>query len=191
MGILTRAGDLVYTFRFLKLLTTDFKDTDAFKLGIIDETGKRIKGKPVKTDEEKSAYTPFHRLVFNVKRLIPGGKIGSYASALYLIKENFIQSDGKIEQLIVENTGVDPSIFLSEASSWFIVDNDQLAPGNYRLKEEKVINSNYEPLAKANDRIVVDENCRPVGSVFGLDVYEAIHYNSKQKVYITIGEIYK
>ena len=59
------------------------------------------------------------------------------------------------------------------------------------MRFEKVINSNYEPLAKANDRIVVEENCRPVGSIFGLDIYEVTHYNSKQSVYITIGEIYK
>ena len=30
------------TYRFLKLLTTPFKKTDAFKLGIIDEKGHRI-----------------------------------------------------------------------------------------------------------------------------------------------------
>ena len=35
MGILKRAGDLVYTFRFLRLLTTSFEDTEAFKKGII------------------------------------------------------------------------------------------------------------------------------------------------------------
>ena len=43
MGILKRAGDLVYTFRFLRLLTTSFEDTEAFKKGIIDKDGKRRK----------------------------------------------------------------------------------------------------------------------------------------------------
>ena len=32
-----KAIDLFVTYRFLKLLTTPFKKTDAFKLGIIDE----------------------------------------------------------------------------------------------------------------------------------------------------------
>ena len=91
MGIVKRAADLVYTFRFLKLLVTSFESTAAFKLGLIDEKGKRLK-KP-KTPEEKDAYTPFNRLVFNVKRLIPAGKVGSYASALYLIKEHGQLSD--------------------------------------------------------------------------------------------------
>ena len=37
-----RAIDLFVTYRFLKLLTTPFEKTDAFKLGIIDENGNRI-----------------------------------------------------------------------------------------------------------------------------------------------------
>ena len=43
MSILTRAGDLVYTIRFLKLLTTSFDKSKAFKLGIIDAKGKKLK----------------------------------------------------------------------------------------------------------------------------------------------------
>ena len=38
-----RAIDLFVTYRFIKLLVTPFKDTDAFKLGIIDEDGNKIK----------------------------------------------------------------------------------------------------------------------------------------------------
>ena len=37
-----RAVDLFVTYRFIKLLTTPFKKTDAFKLGIIDENGHRV-----------------------------------------------------------------------------------------------------------------------------------------------------
>ena len=36
------AIDLFVTYRFLKLLTTPFKKTEAFKLGIIDEKGHSI-----------------------------------------------------------------------------------------------------------------------------------------------------
>ena len=37
-----RAIDLFVTYRFIKLLVTPFKDTDAYKLGIIDEDGNRV-----------------------------------------------------------------------------------------------------------------------------------------------------
>ena len=46
-----RAIDLFVTYRFLRLLTTPFEKTDAFKLGIIDKNGNRIK-KPKSTDSE-------------------------------------------------------------------------------------------------------------------------------------------
>ena len=41
MGILKRAADIAYTFRFIRLMVMDWKDWDAYKLGIIDENGKR------------------------------------------------------------------------------------------------------------------------------------------------------
>ena len=37
-----RAIDLFVTYRFLKLLTTPFEKTPAYKLGIIDKKGHRI-----------------------------------------------------------------------------------------------------------------------------------------------------
>ena len=81
MGMIKRAADLVYTFRFLTLLVTPFEKTEAFKLGLVDEKGKKLK--KAQSADEKNAYTPFHRLVFNIKRLmskVPGGasSIASY-----------------------------------------------------------------------------------------------------------------
>ena len=89
MGFLKQAADLGYTFRFIRMMVMDWKDWDAYKLGIIDENGKRIKKVRLDNEEKKSAYTPFIRLAANIKRLvakIPGGgtKLGSFASALYL-----------------------------------------------------------------------------------------------------------
>ena len=94
MGILSRAGDLVYTLRFLRLLTTPWENTTAFELGLIDNKGKTIK--KASTPEEKSAHNAFHKLVFNIKKLLPGKRFGSYAAALYLIKEhNNIMENGE------------------------------------------------------------------------------------------------
>ena len=72
MGILKSAADLVYTIRFLKLLTTPIKETETYKAGIIDEKGKRRKdfdmGNMENRDKYRDYYTPFHRLVFNIKK---------------------------------------------------------------------------------------------------------------------------
>ena len=68
MGIIKQSADLVYAFRFIRILTSDWKSLDAYKLGIIDETGKRLKDKKVENQEERNAFNLFHRLVFNLKR---------------------------------------------------------------------------------------------------------------------------
>ena len=68
-----RAIDLFVTYRFIKLLVTPFKDTDAYKLGIIDENGLRMKepgtnkATTLRTTAEKNSYTILHKLVFNIK----------------------------------------------------------------------------------------------------------------------------
>ena len=89
----SRAIDTVITFRVLKLLTKKWTDHEAYDLGIIDKKGKRNKEVEIDTKQKKEAYTFLHRLVFNLKRIIemlPGGrsKLGSYAAALFLIKEH-------------------------------------------------------------------------------------------------------
>ena len=56
MGLVKRAADLAYTFRFIRMLVMDWKNWDAYKLGIIDENGKRKKEVKLDNDEKKSAY---------------------------------------------------------------------------------------------------------------------------------------
>ena len=105
-----RAIDLFVTYRFIKLLVTPFEKTEAFKLGIIDKNGNRVmpprdpktniqvkKPEPLRTSEEKSAYTILHKLVFNIKKIfgkVPGlrTKLGTYAAALFLLKDTFKES---------------------------------------------------------------------------------------------------
>jgi hypothetical protein len=199
MGLIKSAADLAYTFRFLALLVTPFKKTKAYEKGIIDEFGKRLKKPPFSSIEERedyaNYYTRFIRLVFNVKKLIgkvPGGKsrIASYAAALYLIKEDFGVSERKLKQGLNEY-GVDFNDFLAENTQWFMLEDKELSPGVYRLIENKVLNSTYEEIAFANDRIRINNDSFPIGDIFGLDIYEAIHMATNQKICVTAGEIRK
>ena len=88
-----RIVDNLITYRILKKLVTSFKDTDAYKLGIIDLHGKNlIPTNKLKTSQERDAYTYLDRLVFNLKKIInklPGGesRIKSLTTAVFLIKE--------------------------------------------------------------------------------------------------------
>jgi len=196
MGLVKRAADLAYTFRFIRMLVMDWKNWDAYKEGLIDENGKRIKSVKIDTDAKKSSYTPFIRLAANVKRLlsnIPGGgsKLGSFAAGLFLIKEKYNLTDKNIKH-ILEKCGVDSLDFLTEEKTgWFVIENKQLIPGIYRVKESKILNKNFEEWVWPKDQVRISEDSYPVGDVFGLDIYEAIHMNTNQKIYITASEIFK
>lgn len=194
MGLIKQAGDLVYTFRFLTLLVTPFDKTKAYEAGIIDENGKRRKefDKSKSSDDYRNYYTPFHRLVFNVKRLmakVPGGgsRLASYAAALYLIKENYSVSEKRILKALSE-AGIDPTDILAEESNWFVLKNGQLSPGVYRLKHEKVFEDIDVPVLP-NDKVKVSEDAMPIGDMFGINIYEATHVRTNKKVYVTSLEL--
>lgn len=194
MGIIKRAGDLVYTFRFLRLLTMKFEDTEAFKLGIIDADGKRLKSFTLDRmddrDNYSNYYTPFHRLVFNIKKLMakaPGGgsRLASYAAALYLIKEKYNVNVNKA----IKESGIDPLDFMTEQSLWFVLEDGRLSPGTYKVTNDKVLNNTLEEMVKTKDTIKVKKDCYPIGQMFGLNVYEATHIKTGQNIYVTVSEL--
>lgn len=193
MSILSRAADLGYAFRFLKLLTTPWNKLKAYELGIVDENGKNLKkAKELKTKEEKSAYTIFHRLVFNIKRLlnkIPGGKstLASYAAALYLIKEHTGMSEEKIEEIITKVLDDNLETDLTE-SQWFIK-GDTLNPGIYCLTKDIVSMNTGEEIAKKNSKIRVKEHTEPYSSFLGNNIYKVQHVLTKQELYISNEDI--
>jgi hypothetical protein len=92
---MSRIIDNLIAYKVLKMLVTNFTDTEAFKLGIIDAKGKNLrKANTLTTTEEKEAYNFLHRLVFNMKKIInklPGGenKTKSLVAALWLVKETY------------------------------------------------------------------------------------------------------
>jgi len=193
MSLANRAADLYFTFKFIKILTTPWEETDAFKLGIIDADGRRIRSKKIQSSEEKTAYTTLYRLVFNMKRLLnrlPGGssKIASYAAALVLLREEFNLGNQSIEKLCKE-ADIDTDSFISEKNEWYVLENKLLSPGIYKVYDEKITTEFNEIYPK--DKIRISENSYPVTNIFGLDVYKGTHINTNQPVYLTLGEIYK
>jgi len=193
--VLKRGADLVYAFRFVRLMTQKWQSWDAYKLGIIDAQGNRVKGVPLDTPEKKNAYTPFIRLAANIKRMISkvplvGSRLGSFATALFLLKENFNVSDRTITESL-QKCGVDVTDLLKENNEWFVLDDKMLGPGMYQLRNHKMLNNTFEEIALPKDKVRIYENCYPVGSVFGIDIYEAVHVKTQQKIYISTGEIIK
>jgi len=105
----SRIVDLLITYRLVKLIATDFRNQEAFKFGIIDANGKKLrKNKDLNTEAEKDSYTVLHRFVFNIKRILAKfglkSSISNFAVALaFILKENkeFMQFKSPIESAII------------------------------------------------------------------------------------------
>ena len=192
MGVVSRTADLFYAFRFLKLLVTPWDKTGAFEQGIIDETGKNLKkAKELTTPQEKEVYTVFHRLVFNLKRLlnkVPFGKsrLASYAAALFLIKENTDLTEDEIRKVLEEILG-DLDESLNESS--FYIKNEVLNPGRYKLTAEIASTTTGEIIANPGDMVQCESHSSPFGRIFDTPIYEVTHLATKQKLYISSGDI--
>ena len=96
--------DNVIAAKLLAMLVTPFNKTEAYKLGIIDATGKiLIHAKDLKTNEQKDAYNYLTRLIFNIKRLInklPGGEsnLKNLTAAYYFVKERFEKKSAYVNE---------------------------------------------------------------------------------------------
>jgi len=199
-----RAIDLFVTYRFLKLLTTPFEKQDAFKLGIIDKDGNRIRQpkstKPaveLATSELKNAYTILHKLVFNVKKLfnkVPGlrTKVGTYAAALFLLKDTFKESVDdpdvfeKEFMKYLKEEGVELDNSISEEVIGF---GEILPKGNYVLKQD-ILNKQEEELsAKKGDKVIAYEDESPVDTILGVEIFPVIHVKTQEKIYVSLEDI--
>lgn len=195
MSLGSRTADLYYSYRFIKHLTTPWEETDAYKLGLIDGKGKRIKSNKVDTPEEKTAYSPFLRMVYNIKRMLsklPGGKttMASYAAALFLLREQTGMTQSGLER-IIRKSGHEMFDFIVESNTWFVIEDEVLAPGVYKLREDKLDSVHCLDIIKKGDMVRVMEDCSPVGEIFGMNVYKVQHINSNLETYISLGEIYR
>jgi hypothetical protein len=199
-----RAIDLFVTYRFLKLLTTPFEKTDAFKFGIIDEKGNRIK-KPksslpavdLNTTEMKNSYTILHKLVFNIKKIfgkVPGlrTKVGTYAAALFLLKDTFKESvddPDMFEKEFMKYLKENNIEFDDEISEEVIGFGEVLPKGEYLLVND-ILNKEEEELsAKKGDKVVAYEDEAPVDTVLGVEIFPVIHIKSQEKIYVSLEDI--
>ena len=193
-----RAIDLFVTYRFIKLLTTPFEKTDAFKMGIIDANGNRTDKKLYKIDE-KNAYTVLHKLVFNIKKIfgkVPGlrTKVGTYAAALFLLKDTFkehIEDPQMFEKEFLKylkENGMELDDSIVEEVT---LDNGKLSKGIYVLTQDVVSGGEDEDEIEAlsGDEVEVFEDTPPEDTILGVDVFPVIHKKTKQKIFVSAEDI--
>ena len=199
-----RAIDLFVTYRFLKLLTTPFDQQDAFKLGIIDEKGNRIKkpnstrpAVPLATSELKNSYTILHKLVFNIKKIfskVPGlrTKVGTYAAALFLLKDTFKESvsdPDMFEKEFMKYLKENDIELDNEISEEVIGFGEVLPKGEYVLKNDILNKEEEELTAKKGDKVVAFADESPVDTVLGVEIFPVVHMKTQEKIYVSLEDI--
>jgi len=183
--------DRFYALRFLRLLTTPWEKTNAFKAGIIDANGNVLR--KAKGSADKKVYNVFHKLVYNLKRLlnkVPAvGKttLASYAAALYLIKEHTNLKDEQLASIIEEAFGFDPTTnLLAEESIAHLDENGCLTQGNYEFCDETIYSKNGdEQPGYYNIITVTEENKFPIGKVFGQPIFQLIDADTGSTVIVS------
>ena len=186
-----KLADDAFALRFLRLMTMPVQKTAAFKTGIIDKDFQKIK--TPETKEEQAAYTLFHRLAFNLKRLVrklPFGKLtlSSYLAALWMIKDHTQMSDDDISKVLKESCDINLNDCLLE-NSMFINKNYELIEGNYILNKNLLHPLSGEELILKGSEIIVEEDIKPYGKIFETPVFKVYHPKTKSYVYITQGDI--
>ena len=203
-----RAIDLFVTYRFIKLLVTPFEKTEAFKLGIIDKMGNRIipppvggvrqtKPEPLRTIDEKNAYTILHKLVFNIKKIfekVPGlrTKLGTYAAALFLLKDTFKESVDDSDMFekefmkYLKEQGYEIDDSISEEVIGF---GEVLPKGEYVLVNDILNKEEEELTAKKGDKVVTFEDEAPIDTVLGVEIFPVVHVKSQEKIYVSLEDI--
>lgn len=192
------AIDLFVAYRFLRILTTPWEDQPAFKHGIIDKDGKLLrKAKELSSSDEKNSFTLLHRLIFNLKRLlhkIPGvrTKIGTYATALFLLKQHFadqVEEEDTIETTFKKWLIDNNYITEGELQEEVIGLGDVLPKGTYKILVDIVPNEDYPGAAKKGDIVVAFSDTSPTDAVMGQNIFTVIHQKSKEEIYVSLEDI--
>jgi len=160
-------------YKFIKILSQPWKETDAYKLGIIDDKGKILKKKKkLTTSAENKAYTIFHRLIWNLKKVLQKlpmmkGRIGTMAAALWFLKEHVSDRGTLIEDTFVE--------YLQEQG----YDIDSMLV-NERFSNRKTI-IERGLYAFEGKKIFIEENIKPFDEILGIPLFK-INFLGEERV---------
>ena len=184
----SRAVDALIAFRLIKLLTTPFNRTEAYKLGIIDEKGKVLikardfmksfRDSTIRMKARKS-YTMLTRFVFNLKRLL--AKVGirsplatGAAAAIAFFKEEYGENP-EVEKLVYKH--------LKEQGFEFDISEnygEPLSEGTYKVKND-IYDLDGDIIINKDEEI---EFKTTTDTILGYDIFKY------KDVYLTTEDLY-
>jgi hypothetical protein len=125
---------------------------------------------------------------------VPGlrTKVGTYAAALFLLKDTFKESvddpdmfEKEFMKYLKEN-----NIEFDDSISEEVIGFGEVLPkGNYVIVND-ILNKEEEELsAKRGDKVTAYEDEAPVDTILGVEIFPVIHIKSQEKIYVSLEDI--
>ena len=134
---------------------------------------------------------------FNIKKIfnkVPGlrTKVGTYAAALFLLKDTFKESvddPDMFEKEFIKFLKENDIELDNEISEEVIGFGEVLPKGEYVLVND-ILNKEEEELsAKKGDKVIAYDDEPPVDTVLGVEIFPVIHVSTQEKIYVSLEDI--
>ena len=119
-------------------------------------------------------------------------KLGTYAAALFLLKDTFKESvdDPDIFEKefmkYLKEQGYEIDDTISEEVIGF---GEVLPKGEYKLAND-ILNKEEEELsAKKGDKVVAFDDEAPVDTILGVDIFPVVHVKTQEKIYVGLEDL--
>ena len=119
-------------------------------------------------------------------------KLGTYAAALFLLKDTFKESvdDPDIFEKefmkYLKEQGYEIDDTISEEVIGF---GEVLPKGEYKLAND-ILNKEEEELsAKRGDKVVAFDDEAPVDTILGVDIFPVVHVKTQEKIYVGLEDL--
>ena len=159
--------DTLIAYKFIKIISTPWLDTEAYKLGILDANGKILKKRgTLTTTAERSAYPSiFHTLCWNIKKILDRVPVinlktrpGALIASVMLLRElcsKELSNPTVIDALVKEE-------FFKRGLSIDILSESAISPKTIPMGEYVI----------RGKEVVLDSDLLPIDECFGHPVYK-------------------
>ena len=119
-------------------------------------------------------------------------KVGTYAAALFLLKDTFKESvddPDMFEKEFVKYLKENDVEFDDSISEEVIGFGEILPKGEYVLVND-ILNKEEEELsAKKGDKVIAFDDEPPIDTVLGVEIFPVIHVQTQEKIYVSLEDI--
>ena len=135
--------------------------------------------------------------VFNIKKIfekVPGlrTKVGTYAAALFLLKDTFkehVEDPDMFEKEFMKYLKENKIELDREISEEVIGFGEVLPKGEYVLKNDILNKEEEELTAKKGDKVIAFADESPIDTVLGVEIFPVVHVKTQEKIYVSLEDI--